>query len=326
MTVLASEPTFDMPDGQAATSARASANGHVVITRPTARWPFITSPAAKGSPVTTKDHSASWLRGAMLGVGLLAVAAASVSIAAQYRFIAAARGNHVIAGIEACIPDIGALIFACLGIALALRGKRAIRARFLNAGAVGTSVFMNYAAAGHGWRDLAVWVMPPVAYALASDTAIANVRSWALVKQGLPDDDSSPLAVLGRLALYALRLALAPPSTVRGARQALLNATPLLDAPRAKRKAITASGEPASRSRNTARESGRNGATKTQRLIALVAERHGPLAQFPLTSVSKVATAVAEEIGLHPGSARRELRAAVLAAQGTSESAAGGAR
>jgi hypothetical protein len=51
----------------------------------------------------------------------------------------------------------------CLGIALALRGKRAIRARVLNAGAIATSVFMNYAAAGHGWRDLAIWVMPPPA-------------------------------------------------------------------------------------------------------------------------------------------------------------------
>jgi hypothetical protein len=97
---------------------------------------------------------------------------------------------------------VAALIFACLGVALALRGKRAIRARFLNAGAIATSVFMNFAAAGHGWRDLAIWMMPPVAYALASDTAIANVRSWALVRRGLADDDSSPLAVAGRMILY----------------------------------------------------------------------------------------------------------------------------
>jgi hypothetical protein len=313
MTALADGPVFNLPGGQCAAAARASADSHVVITRPTARWPFITSPAAKGSPVTTKDQSASWLRGAMLGVGVLAAAAATVSIAAQYRFVTSARGNHVIAGIEACIPDIGALIFACLGIALALRGKRAIRARFLNAGAVATSVFMNYAAAGHGWRDLAVWVMPPVAYALASDTAIANVRSWALVKQGLPDDDSSPLAVVGRVALYALRLIVAPPSTMRGARLALLNATPLPSAPLPAAPAVASSPRPV-RSPPRARVT-RRGTPKTALFLGLVTERHGPLAELDIARVSRIASELAPEVGLNAGSGRAALRAAVLAAR-----------
>ena len=76
-----------------------------------------------------------------------------------------------------------ALIFATLGVALALHGRRAIRARVLNVAAVATSVTMNVLAAGHGWRDLAVWAMPPVAYALASDTAIGVVRAWTIARQ-----------------------------------------------------------------------------------------------------------------------------------------------
>ena len=36
---------------------------------------------------------------------------------------------------------------------------------------------MNAIAAAPGWRNLAIWAMPPVAYALASDTLIAVVRT-----------------------------------------------------------------------------------------------------------------------------------------------------
>jgi hypothetical protein len=48
-----------------------------------------------------------------------------------------------------------ALVFASLGIALALHGRRALRARALNLAAVGTSVLMNVLAAKPGWRNLA---------------------------------------------------------------------------------------------------------------------------------------------------------------------------
>ncbi len=82
----------------------------------------------------------------------------------------AARDLPAIAALEAAIPDAAALVFACLGIALALHGRRALRARALNLAAVGTSVFMNAIAATPGWRNLAIWALPPIAYALASDT------------------------------------------------------------------------------------------------------------------------------------------------------------
>ena len=58
-----------------------------------------------------------------------------------------------------------------------------MRARVLNVASVGTSVFMNAIAAAPGWRSLAIWVMPPVAYALASDTVIGVVRAWAIARQ-----------------------------------------------------------------------------------------------------------------------------------------------
>jgi len=104
---------------------------------------------------------ARWLTASMVALGVLAVASAAVSYTAQYRLVLAAKGVAPVAALEAGIPDVAALIFASLGIALALHGRRAIRARVLNVGAVATSVTMNVLAAGQGWRDLAIWAMPP---------------------------------------------------------------------------------------------------------------------------------------------------------------------
>ena len=140
--------------------------GAVASTRP--RW------AGPG-----QDRSALWLRHAAAGLVVLAAAAAVVSFTAQYRMIDATRHLPAIAALEAAIPDAAALVFACLGIALALHGRRALRARALNLASVGASVFMNAIAAAPGWRNLAIWAMPPIAYALASDTLIGVVRASA---------------------------------------------------------------------------------------------------------------------------------------------------
>jgi hypothetical protein len=149
----------------------------------------------------------------MVSLAVLAAASAVVSYAAQYRMVFAAKGSAPVAALEAAIPDLAALIFATLGIALALHGRRAIRARVLNVAAVVTSVAMNVLAAGRGWRDLAIWAMPPVAYALASDTAIGVVRARTIARQramneALADDETTPLAIVGGLLLWLLRLAL----------------------------------------------------------------------------------------------------------------------
>jgi hypothetical protein len=157
--------------------------------------PFGTAPAHLGNGALGRanpkivhlpevsDRAVAWLRNAMVALGLLAVGAAVVSWEAQYRMVYSARHSTGIAAVEAAIPDAGSLIFASLGIALALHGKRAIRARTLNVCCVAVSVGMNALAAGHGWRDLAIWVMPPVVYALASDTLIGVIRAWAIARQ-----------------------------------------------------------------------------------------------------------------------------------------------
>jgi hypothetical protein len=107
------------------------------------------------------DRSGLWLRNAAAGLCVLAAAAAAVSFTAQYRMAETARHLPVAAALEAAIPDAAALVFACLGIALALHGRRALRARALNLASVAASVFMNAIAAGPGWRNMAIWALPP---------------------------------------------------------------------------------------------------------------------------------------------------------------------
>jgi hypothetical protein len=246
----------------------------------------------------------------MVALAFLGAAAAVVSYSAQYRMVYGAKRFVAAAAIEAAIPDVAALIFATLGIALALHGSRAIRARFLNIAAVATSVTMNVLAAGHGWRDLAIWAMPPIAYALASDTAIGVIRAWTIARQqalneALADDQASPLAILGGLVLWLLRLAFAPVSTVTGFRRWVLDECPVAPG----RKTGRGSPKPATRSTTAADE------TKTQRFLSLVAERYGPLSSLPITNVSKVCTELAPEVDLNAGAARTALRRHVLAAQ-----------
>jgi hypothetical protein len=169
------------------------------------------------SPRPAPDRSGLWLRNAAAGLCVLAAAAAAVSFTAQYRMAETARKLPAIAALEAAIPDAAALVFACLGIALALHGRRALRARALNLASVAASVFMNAIAAEPGWRNLAIWALPPVAYALASDTLIGVVRAWALARhQHLTGDAGTPLAILGGLLLWLLRtLCRCPGATAR---------------------------------------------------------------------------------------------------------------
>lgn len=269
-----------------------------------------------------RDRPARWLTASMLSLAVLAAAAAAVSYAAQYRMVLAAKGSAPAAALEAAIPDVAALIFATLAVALALHGRRAIRARVLNVAAVATSVAMNVLAAGHGWRDLAVWAMPPIAYALTSDTAIGVIRAWTIARQktlnvALADDEATPLAILGGLLLWLLRLGIAPVSTLAGFRAWVVEECPVAPGhrarpgPRASHRAITSGPGKAI----TARAAGGGGArtgTKTARFLDLVASRHGPLEDFPLADVSQVSGELAPEVGLDVGAARSALRRHVL--------------
>jgi hypothetical protein len=266
------------------------------------------------------DRSGLWLRNAVAALGVLAAAAAVVSFTAQYQMIFTARRLALIAALEAAIPDAAALVFASLGIALALHGRRALRARVLNVASVAVSVFMNAIAAAPGWRALAIWAMPPVAYALASDTLIGVVRAWVIARHQalnirLADDQLTPLAVLAGLMLWLLRLALAPASTLTGFRRWVIEECPVAPG----RRLATRQPAPAISASGLSRRRPRSG-TKTARFLALVAERHGALATVPVTDVSRICTALAPEIGLHAGAARTALRRAVLAEQNGSTS------
>lgn len=260
-----------------------------------------------------------WLRYSIAALAILAAAAAVVSWDAQYVLVHAVKRVPAIAALEAGIPDAGALIFATLGIALALHGRRALRPRALNVGCVAISLTMNALAAGRGWRDLAIWVLPAVLYALASDTLIGVVRARALARmhaggQALAGDDATPLAIAGALLLWLLRLAVAPVSTLGGFRRWVIEECPVAPG----RKAVPAPGvslalvPPAGQPSQRRRADGKPG--KQDLLVALAGQRHD-LRRLPLNRVARIAGEIGAEVDLHRGTARRVLRAHVLALQ-----------
>jgi len=317
MTISIPPVTFPAPRAGRDTTGHSLTSGLVLImSRPAAPAPGRgRQPASSGWP---GDRSGLWLRNAAAGLIVLAGAAAVVSFTAQYRMADAARHLPAVAAAEAAIPDAAALVFACLGIALALHGRRALRARALNLASVAASVFMNAIAAAPGWRNLAIWAMPPIAYALASDTLIGVVRAWALARHqqlnaALAGQEVTPLAVTGGLILWLLRLALAPASTLAGFRAWVLEQCPVAPGRRAARPALPPA--PARPDQGRGRETVPRKATKTARFLDLVTERHGPLASIPLSRVAEISAALAPAADLNTGAARTALRRAVLAAQ-----------
>lgn len=262
-----------------------------------------------------EDRAGTWLRNAMIALGLLAAAAAVVSFEAQYRMVFAAKHVKVIAALEAGIPDVSAVVFAALGIALALQGRRALRPRVLNVAAVATSIGMNYLAAAAGWRDAAIWVMPSVAYAVASDTAIGVIRAYVLARQrqlaeDLADDGTTPLAVLGGFLLWFLRLFLAPKSTLTGFRAWVVEEVKVAPGRRAARPGAGANvaALPAAPTPGSAATAKPRAGSMRARLIAAyealdgVDPRYGDRAK-----ASQVARELAGPIGMQWGSARSVL-------------------
>jgi hypothetical protein len=279
--------------------------------------------AAADSVPGQVDTGRAWLRNAMAALAVLAIAAAVVSWDAQYVMVHQVKHTSAIAALEAGIPDAGALIFAALGIALALHGRRALRPRALNAACVAISLAMNGMAAGRGWRDIAIWVMPAAVYALASDTLIGVVRAWALARmqatgQALAEEYATPLAIAGAVVLWLLRLALAPTSTLSGFRRWVVEecpvapgrkAAPVLTAPLT---LLPPPGLPPTDLPRRRRSDGKPG--KQDLLIALASQRHD-LPRLPLNQVARIASKIGSEVNLHPGTARRVLRAHVKTLQ-----------
>jgi hypothetical protein len=269
------------------------------------------------------DRARTWLASAMVALAVLAAAAAVVSWDAQYTLVMAIKKVPAVAALEAGIPDVGALIFAALGIALALQGRRAIRPRGLNVACVGISLAMNALAAAPGWRDLAVWVMPAAVYALASDTLIGVVRTWALARtreagQATADEDATPMAIVGGLILWLLRMILAPPSTVTGLRRWVLDECPVAPGRKAppSQTARPRRGDAGRPTRRAAigRPPGARQPGKQDRMLSLAGQRHD-LATLPLKQVSGIANQIGAEVSLSPGTARRVLLAHVRTLQ-----------
>lgn len=274
------------------------------------------------------DRAGRWLTGAMLALGVLAAAAAVVSFDAQYRMVYAAKHVAAIAALEAGVPDVSAVVFAALGIALALHGRRAVRARLLNAGAIATSIGMNALAAGTGWRDMAIWVMPPVAYALASDTCIGVIRSVTITRQhgGGLDGETTLLGVVARAALWVLRFGLDRKGTWGALRGYVIGACPV-PAPEPDEPAVPAitaaklpaplvfPPEPAPAPAKPPARRPKDGKSKTAQFLDLVKAEHGDLADIDLGDVYAISNELAPRVSLHPGSARAALRARIQDSQ-----------
>ena len=276
---------------------------------------------------------------------LLAAAQGYVSFRAQYTFIDHAKHSRLPSTLEALGLDTGAVIFALLALSLARRGRRAAVERMLNVACAIGSLTMNLLAANlDSPRSITVWVMPSALYALASDRLIAVVRRWVLSTEPGADgrEPGSPWHAFGGLVLWLLRLVLDVPGTVTGFRRWVLVAAPVAPGVRASlpgpggRLALPASNQPAAAdpSHDSERTDGEPvpqqqpdvpdgqpaddartpsqlapGEKKREALIRLY-ERCGETGDpryGDRTKSAQLAGEIADRIGYHPGTARREL-------------------
>jgi len=238
----------------------------------------------------------------LLGAGLFAV-----SLDAQYRYVFHAKHQAAASWIEAVALDVGMAIFSLLALGLARAGKPARTERVLIMACAGTSGVMNFAAANDASpKSVLAYVMPPVFLAVVADRVVSVAR-----RHVLGEDERSPWLAAAAVVLYTLRLVLAPPSTAAGLRRWLLLKTPL---PGARAPAVVPAPQPRAIAGKRG-PGGRRAGSKTARFLALVEQRHGPLAGFPPELVSATCTQLAPEVGLNIGAARTALRHAVLAAR-----------
>jgi hypothetical protein len=198
----------------------------------------------------------------LLGLGLLAV-----SFAAQYQYVLHERHQHVASLIEAGALDVGLIIFSLLALGLARAGLSAKIERAAVIGCAIGSAVMNYAAADvTSPRSVLAYCMPPVFLAFVVDRVVRTIQRHVL---GMAEA-LSPWSVLADTArritrfwllsvLYSLRFVIDRRGTWSGVKQAVINATPLPQAPAPQPLPVTASarcpvplapdGEPCAKSR-----------------------------------------------------------------------------
>ena len=171
------------------------------------------------------------------GLAVLALATFYVSFRAQFTFMYAVKHQDAPALIEALIADVAMVVCSLLALGMACAGQPAKAARLLVVLFAALSAGMNYLAADvSSVRSVAVYVMPPVVFAVCTDQTVAVIR-----RHGLGITEDSAWIVLGRLVLaaarlagiimlYSLRFILAPAETAKGLRRMVLNAAPLPEA------------------------------------------------------------------------------------------------
>ena len=155
------------------------------------------SPKAEDGP--SRPPGSVLVSAATVLLGLLAVGLFVVSLAAQYRYVFAAKHEALPSVIEAVGLDAGMTIFSLLALGLARAGQSARIERALVIACALGSAAMNYAAANDGSpRSVAAYVMPPVFLAVVVDRVVAVVR-----RHVLGDTERSAWTGFGRVALYA---------------------------------------------------------------------------------------------------------------------------
>ena len=185
-------------------------------------------PRTRHAPGSVLIGAGGWLL-ALLGAGLFLV-----SFSGQFKYIFAERHEGIPSVILAGSFDLAMVIFTVLALGLARAGKPARTERALILACSIGSAAMNYAAANTASpRSVLAYVAAPVLLAVVVDRVVAVIRRHVLA-----DDERSPwaplgwfLAVMARaaglVALYLLRLVLAPRETGGGLRRMVLNAAPL---------------------------------------------------------------------------------------------------
>jgi hypothetical protein len=135
------------------------------------------------------------------------------------------------------------------------------------------------------------------------------------MREALAEDEATPLAIIGGLILWFVRLVLAPVSTLAGVRNWVLDECPVAPGRLAVSTAASRPRAITARRARTSPDGQPLPGTKTGRFLDLVIERYGSLASFPINDVSRVSAELAPEVDLNPGAARTALRRVVLAAR-----------
>lgn len=171
---------------------------------------------------------------AFIGIAAVAAVTMYVSYEAQHAFTTDIKGDHESQKqaneLGAAAWDIAAAAFAILGLATAMRGDNALRARVGNIACALASVAMNgaqisapenaepHVLAGH----LLVWLGPPLLYAATTDMIIMEIQRRSMERRGLPLENASLWSVVGVLVkavvgvvLWFGRLVLDPFQTIK---------------------------------------------------------------------------------------------------------------